>query len=296
MKTKVGVKMGNVLPREFHLVLTGEGISDLNLAQIRSFLPEGDLLKTTDTAYRFSMSSVDSYPSLGEMRSFFDRLYVDVNIVPNRALESFKLVVSDMDSTFVTIECIDEIADWLGKKAEVAQITERAMQGEIDYQDALYERVALLKGLPDSELENIYEQRLKLSKGARALVSGVQCAGAEFILVSGGFTFFAQRLQHELGLDAVYANILESENGLLTGYVRGEIVDAQRKKAILKQKSTELNICMDQVIAIGDGANDLPMLNEAGVGIAYHAKEKVNQQTKYHIKYGDLSTILDWFC
>ena len=204
----------------------------------------------------------------------YDFAFVDSSL----QLANFGLLVSDMDSTLITIECIDEIADMQGIKPQVAAITERSMRGELDFSASLRERVSLLAGLPESALEKVYKERLQLSPGAEQLLAACKQHGIRFMLVSGGFTFFTEKLKQQLGLDYAYANQLEVVNGKLTGRVVGEIVDAAAKQRLLIEKREQLGLRPDQVIAMGDGANDLLMLGEAGVGIAYRAKPVVQAQ------------------
>ena len=211
-------------------------------------------------------------------------------------------VVMDMDSTLITIECIDEIADFIGKKSEVAEITEEAMQGKIPFADALNKRVALLAGLPVSTLEAVYQQRLALSPGAELMLEGFKAVGATTLLVSGGFSFFTNRLKERLGLDAAYANTLEVRNGLLTGRIEGNIVDGEAKaQHLLRLKASLLHTLSvtDEspraIIAIGDGSNDRLMFAEADVGVAYHAKPILESVATYCIRYGGLDTLLAYF-
>ncbi|WP_137008350.1 phosphoserine phosphatase SerB [Aquitalea aquatilis] len=209
----------------------------------------------------------------------YDFAFVDGKL----QLADFGLLVSDMDSTLITIECIDEIADMQGIKPQVAAITERSMRGELDFSASLRERVSLLAGLPESALEKVYQERLQLSPGAEQLLASCKQHGIRFMLVSGGFTFFTERLKQQLGLDYAYANQLEVVDGKLTGRVVGEIVDAAAKQRLLIEKREQLGLRPDQVIAMGDGANDLLMLGEAGVGIAYRAKPVVQAQANVAI-------------
>ncbi len=206
-------------------------------------------------------------------------------------------IVMDMDSTLITIECIDEIADFVGKKSEVAEITEEAMQGIIPFSDALHKRVALLAGLPVSTLEAVYQQRLKLSPGAEIMLKGFKAVGAATLLVSGGFSFFTDRLKERLGLDAAYANTLEVREGLLTGRIEGNLVDgATKAQHLLLLKSTLSGTSVTKgIVAIGDGSNDRLMFAEADVGVAYHAKPILESVATYSIRYGGLDTLLAYF-
>lgn len=190
-----------------------------------------------------------------------------------------RLVISDMDSTLINIECVDEIADFAGVKPQVAAITEAAMRGEIDFATSLTQRVATLEGLDESVLARVYEERLSPNPGAEALLAGLKQQGVKFALVSGGFTFFTDRLKQRLDLDYTRANILEKRDGKLTGHVIGGIVDAQAKQEFLMELCAEMGIAPSQTIAMGDGANDLKMLHAAGLGLAYRAKPRVQEQS-----------------
>ncbi|MBY0578179.1 MAG: phosphoserine phosphatase SerB [Burkholderiales bacterium] len=221
---------------------------------------------------------------------------VDYAFVPESAkLSGFGLVVMDMDSTLITIECIDEIADMLGIKPEVAAVTEAAMRGEIDFSESLRRRVALLSGLDESALSRVYEERLKLSPGAEIMLSKLKSLGIKTLLVSGGFTFFTDRLKTRLDLDFTASNTLEIRDGKLTGKVLGTIIDAQGKADWLERIRLQLNLDRAQVIAIGDGANDLKMLAQAGTGIAYHAKPVVREKTQYAFNYCGLDALINLF-
>jgi phosphoserine phosphatase len=203
-----------------------------------------------------------------------------------------KLLISDMDSTMITIECIDELADFVGKKKEVSVITERAMNGELDFAAALTERVALLAGLPESVLQQAYGERVKMMPGAKALVSAMRGWGAHCVLVSGGFTFFTSRVAKELGFHEDHANVLLVEDGKLTGKVQLPILGKEAKLKTLQETCAKLGITSDDVLAVGDGANDLPMLLAAGLGVAYHAKPVVRAQAGARIAHCDLSALL----
>lgn len=203
-----------------------------------------------------------------------------------------RLLISDMDSTMIQQECIDELADLVGKKREVAAITERAMNGELDFKAALIERVALLKGLREEDLNTVYRRRIKLMPGARILIQTLKARGVYCLLVSGGFRFFTSRVGEAIGFHADEANELEIEGGVLTGRVVEPILDKEAKLAALKRIAAQKKIPLEASIAIGDGANDLPMLKAAGLGIAYHAKPIVRSETKASINFNDLSALL----
>ena len=213
-------------------------------------------------------------------------------------LSQFKLIAFDMDSTLINIECIDEVADAAGRKAEVAAITEAAMRGEIaDYKDSLRQRVALLRGVPASALAEVYEERLRLNPGAQNLVQACQNAGLKTLLVSGGFTYFTDRVRDQLGIDFTRSNVFQIENGLLTGRMVdqawGDICDGDEKRRMLLQTCQDLGISPAQSIAMGDGANDLPMMGVAGLSVAYQAKPKVRDQAMVAIHAGGLDRLLE---
>ena len=214
-------------------------------------------------------------------------------IAAGRRLADFALVAMDMDSTLITIECIDEIADMQGLKAQVSEITEAAMRGELDFAASLTRRVALLEGLEASALERVYEERLRISPGGEAMLAAVQAAGFKTLLVSGGFTFFTERLQQRLGLDYAHANVLEIENGRLTGRVVGGIVDAEEKRRTVERVCMELDIDPRQAIVMGDGANDLRMMGIAGLSVAFRAKPVVRAQAGVALNFSGLDGILN---
>ncbi|MCF8153981.1 MAG: phosphoserine phosphatase SerB [Rhodoferax sp.] len=217
---------------------------------------------------------------------------------PRLHLSDYKLIAFDMDSTLINIECVDEIADAVGRKAEVAAITEAAMRGEIaDYKESLRLRVALLKGVSVASMESVYRERLRLNPGAAKLVAACQQAGMKVLLVSGGFTFFADRVRDTLGIDYLRANVLEQANGLLTGRMVdqpwGDICDGAEKRKMLLQTCADLGISAEQTIAMGDGANDLPMMGAAGLSVAYRAKPQVRAQAMVAINEGGLDRLLE---
>ena len=210
-----------------------------------------------------------------------------------RALSEFKLVAMDMDSTLITIECIDEIADMQGLKPQVAAITEAAMRGELDFAASLKQRVALLEGLDASALQRVYDERLKLSPGAETMLAAVQKAGLKTLLVSGGFTFFTTRLKERLGLDYTHANELEIVDGKLTGRVLGGIVDAEEKQRTVERVCAQMGITPSQAIVMGDGANDLKMMGIAGLSVAFRAKPVVRSQADVALNFVGLDGLLN---
>lgn len=210
-----------------------------------------------------------------------------------RELSEFKLVAMDMDSTLITIECIDEIADMQGLKPQVAAITEAAMRGELDFAASLKQRVALLEGLDASALQRVYDERLKLSPGAETMLAAVQKAGLKTLLVSGGFTFFTERLKERLGLDYTHANELEIVDGKLTGRVLGGIVDAEEKQRTVERVCAQMGITPAQAIVMGDGANDLKMMGIAGLSVAFRAKPVVRSQADVALNFVGLDGLLN---
>jgi len=225
----------------------------------------------------------------------FQQQQIDYALIPDTPFAALKLVVSDMDSTLITIECIDEIAASAGLKDQIAEITERAMQGELDFEQSLRHRVALLKGQPENQLAEVYEHKLALAQGAEEFIRACQAHGIKFLLVSGGFTYFTDRLKTRLGLDWAFANQLEIVDGKLTGKVLGDVIDAQAKANLLNQYRQAIGATREQVLAIGDGANDIPMLQAAGFGIAYHAKPKTRAQAALTIRHMGLEALRGWF-
>jgi len=219
-------------------------------------------------------------------------------ISPPLSLPDFRLIAFDMDSTLINIECVDEIADAAGRKAEVAAITEAAMRGEItDYKDSLRRRVALLRGVPVAAMEQVWSDRLRLNPGAEALVDACRDAGLRTLLVSGGFTFFTDRVRDRLRLDFTRSNVLEVAEGALTGRLVdqpwGDICDGAEKRRMLLQTCARIGCEPRQAIAVGDGANDLPMMGEAGLSVAYHAKPRVREQAMVSIERGGLDRLLE---
>jgi phosphoserine phosphatase len=217
---------------------------------------------------------------------------------PPLSLSGFKLIAFDMDSTLINIECVDEIADAAGRKAEVSAITEAAMRGEIlDYKESLRQRVQLLKGVTVAQMQQVLNERLQLNPGAAELVKACKAEGLKILLVSGGFTFFTDAVRDRLGIDWTRSNVLEIKNGELTGRMVdqdwGDICDGEEKRKMLLQTCASMGISPCQAIAMGDGANDLPMMQEAGLSVAYHAKPAVQAQAMVAINEGGLDRLLE---
>jgi phosphoserine phosphatase len=213
----------------------------------------------------------------------------------DKKLSDFKLLVMDMDSTLITIECIDEIADMHGLKNEVAAITEAAMRGELDFRESLTQRVALLKGLEATALQQVFDERLLLSLGAKELLTGAQAAGLRTVLVSGGFTFFTDRLRQQLTFDIARANELEIKDDKLTGRVIGPIIDASEKRHTVEMQAQALGVPTTAAIVMGDGANDLEMMSVAGLSVAFRAKPIVRSQADVALNFVGLDGVLHMF-
>jgi phosphoserine phosphatase len=244
-------------------------------------------------AHAFRFSAAKETPNLA---AWCAARRLDYAWVPEgRRFDRLRLLAMDMDSTLITIECIDELGAFMGRKGEIAAITERAMRGEIDYAESLRRRVALLAGLEEGALEDAYDERLRLAPGAEALIEKCRRFGVKLLLVSGGFAFFAERLRERLGLDETIANVLEIEGGRLTGRVLGRIVDAEAKAARFRQMAARLGAGREQTVAVGDGANDLAMMAEAGISIAFHAKPAVRARADHALDYSGLDGVLNLF-
>ncbi|NQY27677.1 MAG: phosphoserine phosphatase SerB [Piscirickettsiaceae bacterium] len=271
-----------------NLVLQG---SELNATDAQNIANQFDGQLESKTRY----SSITLHQSLSDeqLQILRDTYTFDINVLPqNFDVSAIKLLVTDMDSTLINIECVDEIADFINVKPQVAEITEAAMRGELDFESSLRQRVALLKGLDVSALEQVYDQRLRLNPGAELMLNHLQQRGIKTALVSGGFTFFTERLKQRLGLNYTMANVLGEHNGRLTGEVVGDICGAQAKADFLLEHCKKLDISPSQVVSMGDGANDLLMMKEAGLSIAYHAKPKVQAQAMTTINYCGLEGVL----
>ena len=255
-----------------------------------------------ERAYRIPVASKPAPDSeqAQQLQQCCDQAALDLAWLETRSLESpslndFGLLAMDMDSTLITIECIDEIADMQGLKPQVAAITEAAMRGELDFAQSLRQRVALLEGLPEQALQSVYDSRLQLSAGAQTLLDAAHAAGLHTLLVSGGFNFFTDRLQQRLGLRQTLANTLEVSQGKLTGRVLGDIVDARAKAACVRNAAQRLGLQPAQIISMGDGANDLAMMAESGVSIAFHAKPAVRAQARHAFNHDGLDGVLALF-
>lgn len=274
-----------------NLIIQGAVLADDDLRQLAQLAGAQRIERLAPGACR--LIDAQRRPGIAE---YCARARLDFGFVPEkRKLADMGLLAIDMDSTLITIECIDEIADMAGVKAEVSAITAAAMSGAIDYAESLRRRVGLLQGLDESMLARVYEERLRLSPGAETLLAAARRAGIKTLLVSGGFSYFTERLKSRLGLDYSISNVIEIEGGRLSGRVVGNIVDAQAKAARLRALRVEFGIAKDAVIAIGDGANDLAMMAEAGVSIAYHAKPVTRSKADYALDHCGLDGVLNLF-
>lgn len=274
-----------------NLVVQGEDVDSVALKNLAKLCGASAIEQITPEAFRLLATHGSD-----QIAGLCAEAQLDWAWVPNgRKLSDFGLFVTDMDSTLINIECIDEIADMQGLKTEVAAITEAAMRGELDFRESLKRRVALLAGLSESALGEVYEQRLQLNRGAERLMRGLKTAGIHTVLVSGGFTYFTDRLKARLGFDEAHANVLEVRDGRLTGHVVGPIVDGDAKAAHLRRARERLGLQPEQVIAAGDGANDIPMLTEAGFGIAYRAKPILRDAADCRLDHVGLDGVLNLF-
>jgi phosphoserine phosphatase len=271
-----------------NLLIQGSDIPTTILKIVAKLSSASGIEQITPTAFRLC----DAQPA-HEIAEVCAGAQLDHAFVPeNRLPTDFKLLVMDMDSTLITMETIDELADMVGLKPQVAAITEQAMRGELDFNESLARRVALLKGLDQSALQRVYDERLKLSPGADILLATAKRAGIKLLLVSGGFTYMTERLKPRLGLDYTYSNTLEIVGEKLSGKVIGRIVNADAKRDELLRVRDELGIVREQIAGVGDGANDLKFLADCGTSVAYHAKPIVRAQTNYALNHVGLNGMI----
>ena len=273
-----------------NLVLQGAPLSRDELTQVTALVGANHIVSLGTNAWR--LTGVKE----ADVDAFCAERSLDFAWVPDeRRLADLRLAAMDMDSTLIAVETIDEMGALLGIKDQIAAITGQAMRGEIDYADSLRQRVALLAGLEEGALERIYAERMRLSPGAEALVDACKARGIKMLLVSGGFSFFTSRLIERLGIDEQLSNRLEIVGGRLTGKVIGEVVDGRAKAARLAALGRSLGASREQILAIGDGANDIPMLAEAGVSVAFHAKPAVRERATHALDHVGLDGVLNLF-
>ena len=274
-----------------NLIMQGAGIESADASRLAAISGAKTPEQIGELAWRLRDAS-----DAAEIAAYCEARRLDHAWVPDgRRFGDLGLMAMDMDSTLITIECIDEIGGMLGIKAQIAAITARAMRGEIDYAESLERRVALLEGLGIEALDRVYDDKLRLSPGAERLVRHAQAQGIKTLLVSGGFTFFTERLKRRLGLDHTLSNVLEIEEGKLTGRVAGAIVDAAAKAARFAELVRALGLRKEQTLAIGDGANDVPMMMEAGVLVAYRAKPVVRAKATHALNHSGLDGVINLF-
>jgi phosphoserine phosphatase len=274
-----------------NLVIQGPGLAERHVEAVAPMARPSSIERIAATAFRLRGALKDE-----AIAAWCEARSIDCAWIPEgRRFAHLKLLAMDMDSTLITIECIDELGDLAGKRAEIAAITEQAMRGELDFPGALRRRVAALQDLPENSLVEVYEKRLRLTPGAEDLLSACKRHGVKVLLVSGGFTFFTERLKARLGLDYTISNRLEIDRGRLTGKVLGDIVGAEAKAKRFQEVMDELGARKEQTVAIGDGANDLRMMAQAGLSIAFRAKPVVRAQADCALSWSGLDAVVNLF-
>ena len=274
-----------------NLIIQGLEIQNSDLRELAKLAGANEIERITGEAFRLKNAARREHIAEYCADAGLDFAFVE----PAIQLADFGLVAMDMDSTLLAIESIDEIADMHGMKPQVSEITQRTMRGEIIFEESLRQRTALLQGLDEDALQQVYDTRVRLSPGAERMLQQMKKAGIKTMVISGGFTFFTERIKARLGLDYAAANTLDISDGKLTGKVLGKIIGAEGKAEALKKVSQELGLKREQIIAIGDGANDLKMMGEAGVSIAYHAKPIVQENATYAINHVGLDGVVNLF-
>ncbi|SEF74871.1 phosphoserine phosphatase SerB [Nitrosomonas ureae] len=274
-----------------NLIIQGLEVNNSDLRSVAKLSHANGIERITGQAFRLTNATYSSDIPEYCLQSELDFAFVQ----PEQKLSDIKLIVMDMDSTLLAIESIDEIADMQNIRPEVSAITLQTMRGEISFEESLTRRTWLLRGLHQDALQKVYDERVRLSPGAEKMLQQAKRCGIKTMVLSGGFTFFTERIKEKLGLDFAAANVLEIENNKLTGKVVGEIIGKQGKAQVLKQVSDSLGLKREQIMAIGDGANDLGMMAESGISIAYHAKPIVKQHATYSIDYVGLDGVINLF-
>ena len=274
-----------------NLIIQGLEVENSDLRELAKLAGADHIERITGQAFRLENANRREHVAEYCADAALDFAFIE----QTAQLSNFGLVAMDMDSTLLAIESIDEIADMHGMKPQVSEITQRTMRGEIVFAESLRQRTALLQGLHQDALQQVYDERVRLSPGAEKMLERMKSAGIRTMVISGGFTFFTDRIKTKLNLDYAAANKLEIADGKLTGKVLGEIIGASGKAEVLKSVREKLGLRRDQVIAIGDGANDLKMMEEAGVSIAYHAKPIVQEKATYAINHVGLDGVVNLF-
>ena len=280
------------------LIIQGDDIASADLRSLHAMASANGIERIEHVAHQaFRLRGADdSRDTRSAVKARCDAAQLDFAFVDSgRTLADIGLLAMDMDSTLITIECIDEIADFVGKKNEVSAVTASAMRGDIDWPESLRQRVALLEGLAESSLQRVYFERLALSPGAETLIAAAKNSEIKTLLVSGGFTYFTERLKTRLGLDFAFSNTLDILDGKLTGHVTGALCDAAAKAHHVRETAAMLGLKREQIIVIGDGANDLQMMREAGLSVAYRAKPVVQADASIAINFVGLDGVLALF-